>query len=328
MSAQGPPVPPLTTPVLFICFNRIGPAQQVFEAIRAARPSKLYFACDGPRNEAEQVRCDEVRALAKQVDWPCELHTRFNERNLGLRKGVSSAIDWFFQHEPEGIVLEDETLSVPSFFQFCQEMLERYRHDQRIWVVMGNNLMDDWAGQKDGSYYFSAHGYGAPWGWASWRRVWAHYDVDMGAWPALKASNTLKDFFLNADEEYDVHSMFDYVHAGKMNSWSYQLDITRVMNHGLNILPHTNLVRNIGFGDDGTHTVGLDDPRNKDTARDIDFPLQHPRFIMLDASRDAEYFKRFIGSTKMYRVKIALIDMVGGKEGMVMRTLKGLFGKG
>ncbi|MBK7083570.1 MAG: hypothetical protein IPH53_02415 [Flavobacteriales bacterium] len=210
-------------------------------------------------------------------------------------------------------------------------MLERYRLDQRIWVVMGNNLMDDRPGEKDGSYYFSAHGYGAPWGWASWRRVWAHYDVDMGAWPALKKSGLLRDFFLNKDEASDVHSMFDYVYAGKMNSWSYQLDITRIMNHGLNILPHTNLVRNIGFGDDGTHTVGLDDPRNKDTARDIALPLHHPRFIMLDATRDAEYFKRYIGSTTLYRFKIALRESLGGKDGAMVRALRGvrnIFGRG
>lgn len=326
MSVQAP-TPQLTTPVLFIGFCRIGPSRQVFEAIRAARPTKLYFAADGPRNAAEAVRCEEVRALAKEVDWPCELHTRFNESNMGLRKGVSSAIAWFFEQEPEGIVLEDDTLPVPTFFRFCQEMLERYRNDQRIWVIMGNNLMTEYEGERDGSYYFSAHGYGAPWGWASWRRVWQHYDVDMKQWPELKKSTRLKDFFLNKDEERDVHGMFDYVHAGKMNSWSYQLDITRIMNHGLNILPHTDLVRNIGFGVDGTHTVSLSDPRNKDTARDIAFPLQHPRFMMLDARRDAEYFKRFIGIPPFKRFKEAVKRALGGNEGAVVRLVLRLKGK-
>ncbi|MBK7385036.1 MAG: hypothetical protein IPI81_17125 [Flavobacteriales bacterium] len=204
----------LTTPVLLIGFNRIGPLRQVFEAIKQARPPRLYFAADGPRNAGEQAACDEVRALAKEVDWPCELHTRFNEKNMGLRKGVSSAIAWFFAHEEEGIVLEDDTLPVQSFFRFCQEMLEHYRTDQRVWVVMGNNLMIDGEYETDGDYYFSAHGYGAPWGWASWRRVWNHYDVDMGLWPSLKNSSRLRDFFLNDREAHDVHLMFDRVHAG------------------------------------------------------------------------------------------------------------------
>jgi hypothetical protein len=293
----------LTTPVLLIGFNRVGPLRKVFEAVRAARPTKLYFAADGPRMPAEQADCDEVRALAHEVDWPCELHTRFNEGNLGLRKGVSSAIAWFFAHEPEGIVLEDDTLPVPSFFRFCQEMLECYRNDERIWVVMGNNLMEDWPGGTDGDYYFSAHGYGAPWGWASWRRAWQHYDVDMGLWPVLKESSLLKDFFLNADEERDVHAMFDRVHNGTMNSWSYQLDITRIANHALNILPRVNLIDNIGFDGDGTHTTSVRDPRNKRTAKDMAFPVKQPRLIMCDERRDAEYFKRFIGTTAAERLK-------------------------
>ena len=296
----------LTTPVLLLGFNRVGPLRQVFEAIRQARPSKFYFACDGPRNADEAVRCEEVRALVNEVDWPCEVKTRFNKTNMGLRNGVSSAIAWFFEHEPEGIVLEDDTLPVPTFFEFCKEMLERYRTDQRVWVVMGNNLMEDWPGEKEGSYYFSAHGYGAPWGWASWRRVWSHYDAAMGQWPALKRSERLKDFFLMRREERDVQEMFDYVHAGRMNSWSYQLDITRIINHGLNILPNTNLVDNIGFGDDGTHTTSLSDPRNKRTAHDIRFPLSHPQFMMVDERRDEAYFRRYIGTTPRDRAKAIL----------------------
>lgn len=316
----------LIAPVLFIGFNRIGPAEQVFEAIRAARPAKLYFACDGPRNADEAVHCEEVRALAKRVDWPCELHTHFNDRNLGLRKGVSAAINWFFEHESEGIVLEDDTLPVPTFFRFCQEMLERYREDERIWVVMGNNLMTEYQGQQYGSYYYSAHGYGAPWGWASWRRVWSHYDVDMAIWPAVRNTTLLSDFFLNKAEEREVHSIFENVHKGAINSWSYQLDVMRICNHGLNILPYTDLVRNIGFGPEGTHTVSLKDPRNKDTARDIQFPLHHPPFIMLDGRRDAEYFRRYIGATPLIRIKKAVKQMLGGDKGLVMRTWMDLKG--
>lgn len=309
----------LTTPVLLIGFNRTGPLRKVFEAVREARPTRLYFAADGPRKPEEVAACEAVRALAKEVDWPCEVRTKFNETNLGLRKGVSSAIAWFFENEPEGIVLEDDTLPVPSFFRFAQEMLERYREDKRLWVVMGNNLMEDWPGPIDGDYYFSAHGYGAPWGWASWRRVWQHYDVDMGLWPQLRESTLLHDFFLNADEERDVHAMFDRVHNGTMNSWSYQLDITRIANHGLNILPRVNQVDNIGFDGDGTHTVSVHDPRNKRTAVDMAFPMKHPRLIMCDEQRDEEYFKRFIGTTPAERLKEKVRAMLpkGAVQGLV-----------
>ncbi|MBK6343086.1 MAG: hypothetical protein IPF41_11000 [Flavobacteriales bacterium] len=311
----------LDTAVLLIGFNRVGPLRQVFDAVREARPPRLYFACDGPRNEAERIRCNEVRALAQLVDWPCNLRTRFNEQNLGLRKGVSSAINWFFENEEEGIVLEDDTLPVPSFFRFAQELLERYRHDERIWVIMGNNLMDDWTGAKEGDYYYSAHGYGAPWGWASWRRVWLHYDVDMKQWPYMKESPLLKDFFLDRHEEELAQEIFNRVHEGRMNSWSYQMDLTRIANHALNIVPHVNQIDNIGFDGDGTHTTGPDDPRNKRTAKAIAFPLKHPRHIMLDAQRDAEYFKRYIGFTPMERMKNTLKDALGGQDGKVVQGI-------
>jgi hypothetical protein len=316
----------LATPVLLIGFNRIGPLRQVFQAIRAARPPRLYFAADGPRNEAEADRCNEVRALVAEVDWPCEVRTRFNDGNMGLRRGVSSAIAWFFENEEQGIVLEDDTLPVQSFFRFAQEMLERYREDERIWVVMGNNLLDDWPARGNGDYWFSAHGYGAPWGWASWRRVWKHYAVDMPQWPALRESTLMKDFFLDAGEERDVRMIFDRVHAGTMNSWSYQLDITRIANHALNILPETNLVDNIGFDDDGTNTVQADDPRNKRTAAEIRFPLKHPPFIMLDARRDAEYFKRFIGTTPKERAKLAIKAMLPASAAKGLSALRRKFG--
>lgn len=293
----------ITAPVLLLGFNRPEHIRQVFQVIRAARPTKLYFAADGPRTSDEQAACDAVRALTGEVDWPCELRTRFSPAHAGLRTGVSSAISWFFAHETEGIVLEDDTLPVPGFFRFCQEMLDRYRNDERIWVVMGNNLMDDWQGPIDGDYYFSAHGYGAPWGWASWRRVWQHYDVDIGQWPLLRDSTLLRDFFLHADEQRDVIALFDRVHSGAINSWSYQLDITRIANHALNILPRTNLIDNIGFGEGGTHTVKVSDPRNKRTAMDMDFPVRHPRLVMCDGTRDAAYYKRFIGPSATERFK-------------------------
>jgi hypothetical protein len=314
----------LTTPVLFIGFNRFHTAERVFNAIRDARPPRLYFAFDGPRDPEEASRCEKVRSLVQRVDWPCEVHTLSRDGNLGLRKGVSSAIAWFFEHETEGIILEDDTLPAPTFFRFCQELLQRFRHDQRIWVIMGNNLMTEYKGEVEGSYYYSAHGYGAPWGWASWRRTWANYDVDMELWPALRKSTRFHDFFLNGQERREMFATFEHVHLGKVNSWSYQLDITRVMGHGLNILPNTDLVRNIGFGEDGTHTVSKKDPRNKDTMQDIAFPLVHPRLMMVDERRDALYFKRYIGESRLKRFKGWVKRLLGGAEGPLVRAILGI----
>ena len=130
-----------STPVLLIAFNRPERTAQVLQSLAEIRPQKLYVACDGPRPERldEVRRCEAVRALVSQLDWPCQLRTLFQPSNLGCRAGVTAALDWFFEQEEEGIVLEDDIVADPSFFRFCQELLERYRHDERVGVIAANN---------------------------------------------------------------------------------------------------------------------------------------------------------------------------------------------
>src|SRR5262249_20722231 len=158
-------------PVLFLIFNRPNTTARVMEAIRTAGPGRLYVAADGPRdgNADEAKRCAEVRRIATQVDWPCEVQTLFRERNLGCRQAVSSAITWFFEQEQEGIILEDDCLPSPSFFPYCAELLARFRNDERIMCITGCNFQQDMKGYPY-SYYFSK--YHHVWGWATWRRAW------------------------------------------------------------------------------------------------------------------------------------------------------------
>ena len=156
----------LETPVLFLVFNRPDTTAQVFEAIRQAKPPRLYVASDGAREdkEGELEKVKQVREIVSQVDWNCEVKTLFRDKNLGCKIAVSSAIDWFFEQEEMGIILEDDCLPHPTFFRFCQELLERYRDDERIGMISGNNFQ---FGRKctDYSYYFSM--YSHIWGWAS-----------------------------------------------------------------------------------------------------------------------------------------------------------------
>lgn len=294
---------PLTTPVLLLAFNRFETAEQVFERIRQARPSRFYFACDGPRNEEEAARCAKVRALVERVDWPCEVKTRFLDANLGLKYGVSSAITWYFSQEPEGIVLEDDTCPNPSFFWFAQELLERYRTDARIWWILGNNLMGGEQTPGKPSYYFSEHGYGAPWGWAGWKRCWDRYDVEMTRWPEVRDSGSMAGFSLSRTELREACFLFENTHNGNIHTWDYQHDFSRIVNGGLTIIPEINLVRNIGFDGDGTNTVSDNDPRMVEHSGEIQFPLVHPSIMMVDAQRDHEYFKRFIDPGTFRRAK-------------------------
>lgn len=313
MSKPFHPPGPLNTAVLFIAFNRYETALKVFEAIRQARPPRLYFACDGPRNEAEKARCARVRSLVERVDWPCEVRTRFSDVNLGVKMGEASAMTWFWEHEEMGIVLEDDTLPVQSFFWYCEELLHHYRDDDRVWCIMGNNLMTEWPAEGGDSYYFSAHGYGAYWGWAGWRRVWRKYDVDMKDWPAVKSAGIINGHFISRAERTMAHAMFDNTHNGTIRSWDFQFDLGRVTGHALNIIPNVNLIRNVGFGADGTHTVSEKDPRNKDDVMEIDLPLRHPRHMMVDVPRDRAYFERYVRPPRSRRFRNAVKSLLPRK---------------
>lgn len=304
---------PLTPPVLFIAFNREGPARKVMEAIREARPPRLYFACDGARNEGERERCEKVRALTSMVDWDCQLFTRFSEVNLGVMRGESTAMDWFFGQEEEGIILEDDTCPNRSFFRYCQVLLERYRHDDRVWCIMGNNLMTEWKEKGSDSYYYSAHGYGAYWGWAGWRRVWRKYDVEMKDWPECRDRNLLNGHFLSKAEMAEAHKLFEGQYTGAIRSWDYQMDFARILNRGVTCIPNVNLVRNIGFGADGTHTVSENDRRNKRDSSEMAFPLSHPRHMLVDVERDMAYFERYIQPTQFQRIKEVVKSMLPAK---------------
>lgn len=303
----------VSVPVLFIAFNREAAAREVLGAIRVARPPRLYIACDGPRNEEERPKCEAVRALINEVDWPCEVHTRFSDVNLGVKFGESTAMDWFWENEEMGIVLEDDTYPSIGFFGYCQELLHRYREDERIWAIMGTNLMEDPPPRWGGNYHFSAHGYGAYWGWAGWRRVWARYDVHMKQWPELRDSGSLNGHFLSRSERKEVEKLFEHTWNGNIRSWDYQFDLGRILNHALNIIPARNLVRNIGFGEEGTHTVNANDPRGNRPVSDVSLPLEHPAHMLVDTDRDKKYFMEHVRPSGFRRMKNALKHLLPEK---------------
>jgi hypothetical protein len=279
----------MRSPVLFLVFNRPKTTRRVFEAIRAARPPKLYIAADGPRPDRpdESRRCDEVRSVASAVDWPCEVETLFRERNLGSKMAVSRAITWFFSREQEGIILEDDVLPVGTFFDFCDKMLERYRDDDRIAMISGSNLISNRFRAKE-SYFFSR--YCNIWGWASWRRSWQHYDVTMADWPAWRDGNGLAKVSGGSRlfESY-WRRTFDAAYAAKIDTcWDYQWTFTCWRRGALTILPALNQTSNLGFGADATNTVA-EAPRFvvASFAQPLKFPLIHPDTVRPDAKADA-----------------------------------------
>lgn len=276
----------LDCPVLFLVFNRPDTTQRVFEAIRQAKPRKLYVAADGPRKEnvGESDRVAAVREIATNVDWACEIITRFCDENQGCKMAVSSAIAWFFANEEEGIILEDDCLPSQSFFLFCQELLMKYRYDTRVMAISGDNFQD---GRRCSgySYYFSR--YSHVWGWASWRRAWKLYDRNITTWPEVKENGFLADISGN-DEAFILfwQAIFDKTYAGMIDTWDFQWLYSCWVQNGLTVLPNVNLVSNIGFGEEATHTLQTNSPVAGLPELEIDFPLKHPPLLIRNSIAD------------------------------------------
>lgn len=239
----------LTTPVALFIFNRPELTATVFEAIAAARPAKLLVVADAPRGPEDEEKCARARAAVADVGWDCEVLTNFAEVNQGCGPRMASGLDWVFSQVEESIVLEDDCVPAPSFFHFCQSVLTRYRDDERVMHISGDNFQGG-RSRTDDSYYFSMYCHG--WGWASWRRAWRHFDVRMRSWPRNRG--LIRGLFADKIEADYWEDIFDRTHAGKMNAWDYQWLYTCWSQSGLAVTPNVNLVSNRGVGPDATHT--------------------------------------------------------------------------
>jgi hypothetical protein len=299
---QGPVVKEksLKTAILFLVFNRLDPTRKSFEAIRQARPERLYIGSDGarPEREGEQEKVDAVRNyILNNIDWDCEVRTLFREKNLGCRNAVSSAIEWFFENEEEGIILEDDCLAEPSFFKYCSELLERYRNEPRVMCISGNVYHSS---RKVGnlSYYFSHIQH--TWGWASWRRAWRLYDIDIKSFPEFKKKNKIAQFFKKPEEQQYWLYIFSGIFEGENTTcWDYQWQFAFFNYKGMACTPKKNLVENIGLGDDATHTAGWPD---QPSAKPLTFPMTHPEKIDVLSDIDSLTMKvRFIPRSLPYR---------------------------
>jgi len=248
----------MNTAVLFLVFKRPAITVRTFEAIRAAAPTRLYIASDGPRvgSDSEVLAVQQVRSIVSNVDWDCTVKHLFRDQNLGCKLAITTAIDWFFANEQEGIILEDDCLPHADFFPFCESLLKRYRSNESVWMITGNNFQN---GIKRGvnSFYFSK--YPHTWGWATWRRCWKHFDAEIKFWPEWKKSRDFREKVpLKKERLYWAH-MFDKVHSGTRNIWDFQWVATVWRAGGLTATPQVNLVTNIGVGEDATHTK-IDSP--------------------------------------------------------------------
>lgn len=277
-------------PVLLIIFNRPAQTQTVFQSIRKMKPARLFVAADGAREgrETDTVNCRECREIVKQVDWDCEVTYLFREKNLGCKLAVSGAISWFFDQAEMGIILEDDCLAEQSFFLFCKDLLERYEANTTVMHIGGTNFQPVHPA-KDQSYYFS----NIPhiWGWATWRRAWNLYDVGVRDF----STTGLKTIFRKAGFPVISFSYWNHmllqVQQNNLDTWDYQWTYTIWKNKGLVITPELNMVSNIGFDNNATHTTAESPYANMPT-----FPIEtiiHPATQQVDVNKDAYIFRNW-----------------------------------
>jgi len=290
-------------PILFLVFNRLDTTKQVFEQIRKVAPAKLYLASDGPRDnregEAEKVKAVRDYVL-KSIDWDCEVKTLFREKNLGCGKAVSGAVTWFFENEEMGIILEDDILADISFFRFCDEMLKKYKDDDRIGEISGCNLLSKDMFTSD---YFFTKCTGI-WGWATWKRVWADYDFTISAWKETRKTNQIYKWFSNKQVSRLFSDIFDKTyesHGEYYNTWDYQWMFCMLSRKRLTIMPCCNLVTNIGFTYDSTHTNGANALGSNLERGKIIFPIIHPQNIANDNKKDGKYYGVFFQQKSFFR---------------------------
>lgn len=308
------------TPILFLIFNRPDTTQEVFDEIKKIKPKYLYVAADGPRKEraGEKEICEKTREIIKQIDWDCELKTLFREENLGCGKAISSAITWFFDNVERGIILEDDCLPHHDFFYYCDELLEKYKDTHEIKIISGDNFQN---GIKRGnySYYFSA--YTHIWGWASWKRTWEEYSFSLSEYSTKQFKKALKKysfswsesqiwldkFILSKKKKWQEYSFSfnksikslgkneKFIKKREISAWDYQLLFCTWLNNGVAILPNTNLISNIGFRTDSTHTLDKDSKLANIPTYPI-LPLTHPEIndIKRDKKADNYYYKEYL----------------------------------
>ncbi len=293
MTDQDSAVPP----VLVMAYRRPDLVTEVMRAVAQAKPARLFLACDGPHHdrpdEAKLVAETRV-AMEREISWDCEVQTRYLKSNQGCRRGVEGAISWFFDHVEAGIILEDDCVPHPDFFSFCAELLNRYRDDERVMHVSGDGALPHPAVGPNASYVFSSEA--LVWGWATWRRAWRSYDSELQLWRRIRSDTESSRgvFGSRTATEWWSQVLDRLLFEGRPDSWAYRWSFSVMANDGLCVVPAVNLVSNVGFRPDSTHTFNSMSPRANVGVSPI-YPLRHPEDVAINAQADFAFQQQLRG---------------------------------
>jgi hypothetical protein len=283
MAESGTRVREITIPVALFIFNRPQTTQVVFERLRQIQPRHLLIIADAPRPEhpLDPDNCAAVRTIVNNIDWDCQVERNYAEQNMGCGQRIASGINWVFERAESAIFLEDDCLAHPDFFGFCQTLLAHYHHDERVMHIGGSRYLPYRPVPE--SYYFSRHPH--CWGWATWRRAWQWFDLNLPDWPQQRATDWLEQFLPRSTAQV-WRANFDQVAANKNFTWDFQWTFACWQHQGLSILPAVNLVSNIGCSANATHTLRPNRFSNLPTEA-LTWPLTHPANLIHQAAADA-----------------------------------------
>jgi hypothetical protein len=275
----------INTPIITVSFNRPDKTLRLVEALRAVKPRHIIAVCDAPRRthpEDAELCASVKKIISEGIDWDCRLEEDYSADNMGCGRRIYAGITKAFERVPQAIILEDDCIPDPSFFRFCEEMLDRYERDSRIMHIAGSNRIKRPEIFRD-SYIFTH----TPliWGWATWARAWKGFDREIPFWKAM--SKEQKEQFLRPysfDAQETAYRILDYDRSAcqKVNTWGHQWVLHVLKNAGLAIVPKSNLISNEGFDERATHTKNK--PLGLPKRAALEFPLRHPSGV--ECNRD------------------------------------------
>jgi hypothetical protein len=312
----------LQTPVLLITYKRLDTTVRVLERIAEVKPVKLYIASNAPNPMAsgDEAKVNAVRnAIKQKIDWPCTVANLYRTEHLSAKLSISSAITWFFEQEPEGIILEDDCLVDPTFFYFAQECLQRYRNDDRVMQIGASNFQHGVTWGED-SYYFSRFNH--IWGWAGWRRAWQHFHLSPNEFDKNTFKIKVAEIFSRPQDRTYWSAMFDYVKSGNIDTWDYQWMFSMWMQKGMSIIPQVNMVENIGFGNDATNTLNPTEDILSLKAAPLHLPLKHPTEVLVQEKADIYTSDTFYYITRSYKRRHLKIIIASRLSPGLKRSIK------
>lgn len=277
----------MKTPIAIIIFNRPDKTEKVLAELSKIKPEKLFVIADGPRkNNAQDVeKCQAARDVFDRIDWKCEVFKNYSDINLGCGYRPATGISWVFENVEEAIIIEDDCIPDESFFYFCEEMLHKYRDDERIMQISGFNSL---IGEHSIKYSYSFYRLFACQAWATWRRAWQYFDMKMELWPILKNTTMILDNLGDPRGVDYFNKIFDeaYEESSNIHYWDYQFLFACWSQSGLAIFPRVNMFRNIGYGADGTHVFDPNDKLANLPVKSMDSPLNHPPYLVWESEID------------------------------------------